>query len=178
MFWFFRLIVIYKLPMFFSCIGIKLASKNILSRSSEWFSCIMNKETKNNMCGFLTVFPCGSYLHKSKCATSLATRTCGSPANNPRETRRSCTLTHKQYCIQFISEFIWVNLRWNGLTWQAKTIILYFTINSPWDFQRRTLHTACEPISISRVLIRNQQMSKNTDLQPMCKCLEISNLSH
>ena len=30
---------------------------------------------------------------------------------------------HLCLAMQFISEFIWVNLRWNGPTWQAKTII-------------------------------------------------------
>ena len=35
--------------------------------------------------------------------------------------------------MQFISEFIWVNVRWNGPTWQAQTIISYFAINSHFD---------------------------------------------
>ena len=35
--------------------------------------------------------------------------------------------------MQLISEFIWLNLRWNGPTWQAKTTILYFAINSQWE---------------------------------------------
>ena len=32
---------------------------------------------------------------------------------------------HLFLAMQFISEFIWVNVRWNGPTWQAKTIISY-----------------------------------------------------
>ena len=33
---------------------------------------------------------------------------------------------HLFLAMQFISDFIWVNLRWNGPTWQAKTIISCF----------------------------------------------------
>ena len=39
---------------------------------------------------------------------------------------------HLFFDMQFISKFIWVNVRWNGPTWQAKTIISYFAINSHW----------------------------------------------
>ena len=40
---------------------------------------------------------------------------------------------HLCIAMLFISEFIWFNLRLNGLTWQAKFIILYFAINLHWN---------------------------------------------
>ena len=42
---------------------------------------------------------------------------------------------HLFLAMRFISEFIWVNVRWNGPTWQAKTIISYFAIK---DLVRKT----------------------------------------
>ena len=42
---------------------------------------------------------------------------------------------HLCLAMQYFLEFIWVNLRWNGPTWEAKTIISYFTINSGLNSQ-------------------------------------------
>ena len=42
--------------------------------------------------------------------------------------RQQGGLVHLYTAMQFISEFIWVNLMWNEPTWQAKTITSYFAL--------------------------------------------------
>ena len=64
--------------------------------------------------------------------------------------------------MQFISEFIWVNLRRNGLTWQAKTLISYFAINSHW--KRRTSH-----VLTSHVLSTWSAQSANKSVYQDCR---------
>ena len=49
---------------------------------------------------------------------------------------------HLFLAIKFISQFIWVNVRWNGPTWQAKFMISYFAINTHW--KRRTSQIGIE----------------------------------
>ena len=44
---------------------------------------------------------------------------------------------HLFLAVQFISEFIWINVRWNGPTWQAKTITSCFAINCNWKERTR-----------------------------------------
>ena len=81
---------------------------------------------------------------------------------------------HLFLAMQFISELIWVNVRWNGPTWQAKTIISCFSINSKLkrDVARDVIGTQrariskrlkiadLRPISASRVPICDTDLKK------------------
>ena len=71
---------------------------------------------------------------------------------------------HLFLTMKFISEFVWVNLRWNGPTWKAKTIISCFSINSSWKERTRkstwSEYSAREPISVSRFQTCDQSASQ------------------
>ena len=73
---------------------------------------------------------------------------------------------HLFLAMQFVSEFIWVNVRWNGPTWQAKTIISYFTVNSQLR-KRPTSDVIKHVIGIQPV--RTNQRLKIADLRHRLK---------
>ena len=56
-------------------------------------------------------------------------------------------------------------MEWTDLTSQNHNFVFHHQFATR-DFQRRTSHTAHEPISVSRVPIHDQSTSKNTDLRP------------
>ena len=68
------------------------------------------------------------------------------------------------YAIHF--EFIWVNVRWNGPIWQAKSIISHSSPLIPLkrDFARargpEAEYSAREPMSVSRLPTPNQSASQ------------------
>ena len=73
---------------------------------------------------------------------------------------------HLCLAMQFISEFSLSQLEveWTDLTSQSHNFVFHYQF-AVRDFQKRTSHTAREPISVSRVTIRDQSTSKNADLR-------------
>ena len=67
---------------------------------------------------------------------------------------------HLFFVVQFISEFIWVNVRWKGPTCQAKIIMSCFAMKR--DVRKCTWseHSAREPISVSRLPTCDQSASQ------------------
>ena len=87
---------------------------------------------------------------------------------------------HLCLAMQFISEFIWVTLRWNGPNWQAKTTISYFardvlrtswvydTAYSAWTNQRLKI-VDLRPISGLRSADLRYGLKKENTTEPILR---------